>query len=446
MNKKITDGQLINSLEVGAYTTIRKIRFGGTLQARKLSTGATQFYWRYTFEGRTDRVPVGPYDPLAPPKSHTRTARGYSISAAEIACEQLAQQHQAARPAGGYRAAVAAQRTEQLSKRAEDAERKSHTLQSLLDAYCNYLEALGRPSHRDARSIFKLHVYEAKPRIASLAASDVTAEQIADLMRGLIEAGKGRTANKLRAYLRSAYQIAKSAALKPSVPLAFKAFAIKHNPASDTEADSTQNRADKDPLTVEELQHYWKCIRSIDGRKGAALRLHLLTGGQRIEQLVKLRTTDVTKASIKLFDRKGRPGAVARAQVVPLIAPAAECLAALDPSGEFALSTDGGESHIAATTLSGWAKAAVGETIEHFQAKRIRSGIETLLASRSISQEVRGRLQSHGLAGVQDRHYNAYDYLPEKEHALNVLFQALEPSRRSSKKPTASHTATSTNP
>jgi hypothetical protein len=37
------------------------------------------------------------------------------------------------------------------------------------------------------------------------------------------------------------------------------------------------------------------------------LRLHLLTGGQRIEQLVTLKTAKVAETEITLFDGKGRP-------------------------------------------------------------------------------------------------------------------------------------------
>src|SRR3546814_6475285 len=86
--------------------------------------------------------------------------------------------------------------------------------------------------------------------------------------------------------------------------------------------------------------------------------------------------------------------------------------------GKYALSTDSGKTHIAATTLSGWAKDAVADKIPDFTAKRLRSGVETLLSRHSVSKDIRGRLQSHGVAGVQDRHYDGHDYLPEKRAAL----------------------------
>jgi hypothetical protein len=126
-----------------------------------------------------------------------------------------------------------------------------------------------------------------------------------------------------------------------------------------------------------------------------------------------------------LYDGKGRPGRPPRPHVVPLTKAAAKALAGCKPKGEYALSTDGGETHIAATTLSAWAVEAARDIIEEFQAKRIRSGVETLLAAARVSQEIRGRLQSHGIAGVQARHYDGHDYLEEKRAALEALQKAL---------------------
>lgn len=57
-----------------------------------------------------------------------------------------------------------------------------------------------------------------------------------------------------------------------------------------------------------------------------------------------------------------------------------------------------------------------------------RSGVETLLASAGVSAEHRGRLQSHGVSGVQATHYDAHDCAPEKLSALKILFRLLEAS------------------
>ena len=149
-----------------------------------------------------------------------------------------------------------------------------------------------------------------------------------------------------------------------------------------------------------------------------------MTGGQRIEQLVNLRTENVTAASIMLFDGKGRPGKPPRPHTVPLVPTAAAALLECQPQGTYAISTDKGATHLSAITLSAWAVAAT--TLPAFQAKRIRSGVETLLASARISSDIRGRLQSHGISGVQARHYDGHDYIEEKRQALETLHRLLD--------------------
>jgi hypothetical protein len=76
--------------------------------------------------------------------------------------------------------------------------------------------------------------------------------------------------------------------------------------------------------------------------------------------------------------------------------------------------------------MAAWARAIVGQSIDAFQLKRLRSGVETLLAAKGISREVRGQLQSHGLTGVQARHYDGHDCMREKRGALDRLLNELE--------------------
>jgi hypothetical protein len=95
-------------------------------------------------------------------------------------------------------------------------------------------------------------------------------------------------------------------------------------------------------------------------------------------------------------------------------------------AGEYALSTNNGQTHLAATTLSRWACNAVVDRIPNFNAKRIRSGTETLLAKYKFNKEIRGRLQSHGVSDIQNRNYDGYDYMDEKREMLAKLHELLQ--------------------
>jgi integrase len=417
----------LQSLHGNAFVTLRtRLDHGGSLQARRLSSGAVQLYWRYSRKVESTASRSACTTPSAPPKKLQSTARGYSIAAALERCRELAALHAERAATGGLRALKVEQRRAAAEEREIAAEHSLRTLRNLLDTYVDHLKTQGRRSHVDARQIFERHVVEAWPRQANALATELTADQVLDMLRRLLEAGKGRTANKLRSYLRAAYQCALDVRVVASIPLAFKAFAVQVNPVAQTRRSPQYDRADKRPFTLAELRAYWRLIADVPGTPAAVLRLHLLTGGQRIEQLVRLHAADVGDDAIRLYDLKGRPGQGARPHLVPLVGQAQSALRELaNGQGVFAISTTGGKKPISVRTMAGWANDLVGEAIVGFQLKRIRSGIETLLASSGVSREVRGHLQSHGLTGVQARHYDGHDYMAEKRQALDVMVEEI---------------------
>lgn len=421
----------LKDLPAGPFHRIEAIRPLGTLVARRKVNGAVAFYWRYSHGASSERVAIGLYDSGCPVKQLTPTAKGYSLAGARRAAEDLAREHYENRPSGGRRAIVQAKKQAEAEQAARASKEKTTTLKHLLEAYCERLEEQGKRSHYDARNIFLHHVFEAFPDISARQANELTPEDFVVVLRRLHhELQKGRTANKLRSYARAAYEIAKNAKVQPTTPTRFLDFAVSVNPVAATLPDSSANKPALRPLSLPELQRYWRQIKVLQGFRGALLRLHLLTGGQRIEQLVRLRSADIEVDRFKIFDGKGRPGPSSmRTHVVPLTTVARTALSECRPCGEFALSTDGGKTHVSATTLSRWAaKSALScqPVIADFEAKRIRSGVETLLSKADFSKEHRGRLQSHGISGVQDKHYDGNDFFRPKLEALKALHACLE--------------------
>ena len=58
------------------------------------------------------------------------------------------------------------------------------------------------------------------------------------------------------------------------------------------------------------------------------------------------------------------------------------------------------------------------EAREPFQLRDLRRTVETMLASLKVSSDIRAQLQSHGLGGIQYRHYDRHSYAVEKKQAL----------------------------
>lgn len=418
---RTTHGQRIAELKIGQSAVLEKIPAGGSLEARKLSTGPVTFYWRRTRDSKTERQPIGHYDPLAPPKALKPTNRGYSVAAALEAAREFAKRDMEL--PGGLRA----ERDRQASAKAEQAKaqakRQKFTLEALCRDYWGWLKQQGKDSWKEARLVLTNHLAEPFPELASMPASEVQKREIVTALRRLTEAGKGATARKLRSYLRAAYACAVKADSDAALPLSFMGYGVVINPVEGTAALKTQT--DKNPLPSEQLRKYWKELQNEEGVIGAALRLHVLSGGQRPTQLARLTREQVAGGTFTLLDAKGKRS-TPRQHLLPITKQIRTELALLAP-GTYPLSTDGGKTPMHASSLSVWSSAvATRAGIKGFQLKRVRSGIETMLAEAGIPLHIRGQLQSHGIGGVQERHYDAFSYEPEKRKALETLYQLLE--------------------
>ncbi len=61
-----------------------------------------------------------------------------------------------------------------------------------------------------------------------------------------------------------------------------------------------------------------------------------------------------------------------------------------------------------------------------FELRDIRRTCETMMAGLGVSRDVRAQLQSHGLSGVQQRHYDKHEYMAEKRAALEKWARHLD--------------------
>ncbi len=388
------------------------------LQVRVTAAGSKSYVYQRKVNGQSLRVTIGAVSAWSIADAQKEARRLAVTLDKGDDPRQIAREKQAAKAAA----------------RAEQDRAAHYTFANLMAAYANELERQDKTSHAKVRAMMRLHLVEGWPALANTPANKVTAEQVADLLRGLSEADKNRTAGKVRSYTRAAFEMARTAKLDHEVPVHFKAFEVKHNPAAETVAIKLET--DKNPLKPVHLRQYWQAIEKLPGVQGAALRLHLLTGGQRIEQLRLLVRSNVKPGAFTLLDAKGRAGRGARPHTVPLNTAARTAMAellALNAGGDYPLSVTGGKTPISAKAFAEWAKAAasgiewqdLGEPVGQFQAKRLRSGVETTLASLRVSQEIRGHLLSHGVKGVQAASYDGHDYEPEKLEALDTLHRHL---------------------
>jgi integrase len=388
------------------------------LRAKGSPSGIPRFYLRHTTsDGRQDDLPIGAFDDLD--------------AARAIARQLIARYHAGTKD---LRAALDAEREareraerEAREAEAEEAARRTGTLGRLLALYVEDLRRAAKPSASRVEAMVGRHVL-GKP-VAALPAVNVRLEDLTALIHELVAEDKLRTAAMVRSILKAAYRLAIKAPGDPSASADLRALRIESDPTAGLRTVRGAIRARERALSVAELRAYVQALEAEAEPARSLLLAHLWLGGQRVEQLARATVEDWDReaGTLTLLDRKGRREQPRR-HVLPVIEPAAEALARLHGGlGPWLLTFDGGATpcpydglaHRLAKVVARMRRAGAIEA--DFSLGDLRRTVETRLAALGVPAEVRARLQSHGLAGVQERHYVRHDYLPEVREALEAL-------------------------
>jgi integrase len=377
-------------------------------------------YFRYRADGQNRALPLGTFSATGESGMTLRQARDKVAELTALLRDGVTDLHAHLRREQAAREAAAREAEEAVRRAAEDAKRG--TLEQLCHAYVDHLERGGKQSARDVRNLFGHHVLEADLVLAARRAADLDAEALAGLIGRVVQDGKGRTAGKLRSYLRAAYTLAATSHTDPSVPLIFRSFGVRANPLASVPALARFNKARDRVLTATELG---ALLRRIDALEGGQIRdallLTLYLGGQRPAQLVRVTAGDVDLdgATVTLRDPKGRRSQP-RQHVLPLVAEALEICRrrSVTRDGDARLFTCGPETLSATVAALSRDMVVAGEIRDGFQLRDLRRTCETQMAALGVSSDVRAQLQSHGLGGIQQRHYDKHSYMPEKKRTL----------------------------
>lgn len=411
----ILDARTARNLPTGQWASrpLSSARGSGILQARGLQGGAVTYYLRVTTNGKRERIPLGTLGYKAAAERATELSLRYQSGERDLY--------------NALKAEHAERERQQANAKAEAASAVTRTLGALLDAYCDELAHRGRASAADTRSKLHRHVKQAWPKLWIKPANAVTTDELVAVVGRLVDTGHATTAKHVRSYLRAAYTTAIRARQKPDALPALRVLHVTTNPAADV-APLDATKARERALSVAELKAYWRQIESTPGVYGALLRFHLLTGGQRIKQLARatLDDYDADTQTLRLLDGKGKR-TTPRVHLVPLLPEALDAMRAMQ-GNPHVFTVTAGKSGATRVVMEKRVKAVVqameqaGE-LEHgpFTPGDLRRTVETRLAAAGVSLNTRAQLQSHGISGVQAKHYDRYGYLKEKRQALETL-------------------------
>lgn len=407
---------------------------GGDKLVARVCRRCVLLYFQYFYQGKKKQIAFGEYD--------EQGMRGLTLKQARERADELARRYR-----GGIHdlhAYFAEQlrleaeeylQAQEAARRAREAAESATLRQLFIDGYVGYLERSGKGSAAEVKSVLTKHILKAYPTLASRRACELTPDDFMPVLGALVEAGKGRTAVKARSYASSAYQLAIRSRTDPAAPMMLRTFGITMNPLASIDAMSRFNQPRDRCLSAPEFAAFLRRLEALpDGAQRDAVQLCLLLGGQRPLQLLRLRAIDVdlSLGTATLYDGKGRRRQP-RPHVLPLVQEASTLLERRlhQTPAEVPLFSTDGRTQMRIETLTvlvrGMSKAMVRskEAREAFQLRDLRRTCETMLAALGVSSDVRAQLQSHGLGGVQQRHYDRHDYALEKYQALQKWVQHL---------------------
>ena len=419
----------ITALQPGQALTDGGPRGSGALWFKASRAGTISAVFRYSAGGKVRDWSLGIFDAagkfgITLAKARARAGElsrliqsGIPDPRAHLEEQKRLQAEQTAKAKAEAAVAAAA------ALRAEEEQRR-YTLRALMDAYAAHLERNGKlKSAANVRSAIKTHLLVPAPDLADTPARQVTKAALATLIRGVRESGKERTAGLLRSYLVSAYALAMRAEGDTQAPAAMIPFLIEANPAAGIKAIPV--RSGERALSLAELRNL--IGRLEDTLVDQFIKLALYAGGQRGEQLLRAKVSDFDPATgiLRLWDGKGgrqQP----REHRLPLAPVAVEIVKGLvawaraqrpedlDPP-LFAVGADTIGPRTIRRRVNELSVAMGGAS---FTFRDLRRSVETELAATGISVDIRAQLLSHGLSGVQVKHYDRHGYMEEKSAAL----------------------------
>lgn len=430
MAKLTTSG--VESLKGTSRTRYEPVALGGSLAARGLAD-KVRYYYQYRHDGKKSRCPLGEHSREGDSKGGADST-AYNLVGARARAIKLAAIQQEHGDLVGYMrekrdaASEAVQRSREDRKERQQ-EVRDYSLTNLCTAYWKHLEAEQKASASVVRNALKHWVIEGQPQLAERKASDVTTEDVLTILRAIIDAGHTTQTNRVRSYLSSAFTFGLGSVTDPLAASRASGFRLTSNPVAPVKRVASFERAGERVLSSDELGDLLRRLEAMNVSAAKTVTLSLRLGGQRIEQLLAVTEADYDNDThtVTLKDSKGRRTS-ARRHILPVVTTVEPLIA--DALQNPHPRRNGLYHGLTLSTVSKLvreiSKKMEKNGVEPFGWRDLRRTCETMLAAMGISKDLRAQIQSHGLSGVQERHYDKHQYIEEKRTALDSWNKRLD--------------------
>lgn len=388
-------------------------RGGGKLGVQVTPKGSKSFTFRYYVDGKTKFMMLGAFPQMS-----------------------LAQAREVAKEYGGWlKEGIDPKERVHSEKQAHEKEKREHaqkgSIQQLFHAYTAQMKKDGKRTHE---AVLKALVKETYPYISKdTKAKDVTSQDIILILAAMIRRGAATQSNRVRSYLMAAFNYGLGHDNNPANYIEEAKFGLTHNPVAGIPKQKDAEHVGEHHLSHTEISQLFTDLREEFQRfaMGESIRnlisLCFYTGGQRPFELISSKWESVNWEQKTLLIPKGISKSN-REHMIPLTETAIGLLERQRRIAEktgssfiFPHFTKPGE-HMRTDSLSQSISRYREETplVRPFVARDIRRTCKTLMGELGIDKSTRDRLQNHALNDVSSKHYDRYDYLPEKRRALEL--------------------------
>ena len=318
------------------------------------------------------------------------------------------------------------------------------TLAQLCQVYRDKMAAEEKSSYAKVYAALQRYVLNPYPHLAIKKANLITADDMKIVLRAMFDRGITTTINRTRGDLHAAFNVGLTYDHDITIQRADNlCFDISSNPVAKVKKIKQFERALKRFLNPEELRIVWdSCEEYMNPVYASLLKIMICTGYHPAE-LMRLTIQDIQAEDKAIYMTKTKSG---MPNLIPLNRFAwseIQCLIAnTDSSGLLfpsRVSNPKGDIYSRVSVLSNQvADMRPHLPIEAFTPRDIRRTVKTLMGKAGITKEMRDRIQNHAVSDVSGKHYDQYEYMPEKRAAMktwerwlanNIIEPELEPNK-----------------
>ncbi|MGZ4161106.1 MAG: tyrosine-type recombinase/integrase [Neobacillus sp.] len=415
-NDKYIDG-LKPKIQEYYETEDKAERKGGRFAVRVFPSGQKHFYFIYYFESKKRRYAIGTYGKKIHGKMSLEEARKIYADYSRLLDSGIDPKAEKER--------IEREKADQI--RIEQQlilkTQQQGSIKQLLDLYLEHLYANKSFNYaRDSDTALKANVYSVWD--LSTKADQITKTNVVDVLYRISERGADVLANRVRAYLSSAFKFGiefddSVLALKHGIK-----FHIPFNPVTAVPKVLKNEPVGERVLTEAEVLSFWQLLdnSAMHVSRKQVFKLMLATG-QRVEEVAAM-TWGELNLSEQIWSLPSPRTKNRLSHIVPLNNVGLAILQearALNLHSQFVFPA---KCNTRPFPTDGFSQALSRllkkSTIEKFDPRDLRRTFKTLAAKAGLSKEIRDRLQNHAMNDVSSKHYDKYDYLQEKTQAMQI--------------------------